>query len=123
LKHIKSALSITTVLFISATLSFAGAATENKKTYKEMEFIHTFKGKNQKFVLDTLGKPTRKQSPVKPNNADGYVGKAVPNDTKVEAIEMWYYANLVSYNSTQTFKQTEITFINDVVSNMTFVNK
>jgi hypothetical protein len=38
-------------------------------------------------------------------------------------IEMWYYPNLVSYNSKQTFKQTEITFIDDVVSNMTFVNK
>jgi len=88
-----------------------------------MEFIQTFKGENQKFVLETLGKPARKQSPVKPNNAEGYVGKAVPGDAKVEVIEMWYYPNLVSYNSKQTFKQTEITFINDVVSNMTFVNK
>lgn len=87
-----------------------------------MEFIQVFKGKNQKFVLKTLGKPMNKKNPVKPNNAEGYVGKAIPSNSKVEVIEMWYYPNLVSYNSKQTFKQTEITFINDVVSNMTFVN-
>lgn len=88
-----------------------------------MEFIQVFKGKNQKFVLETLGKPARKHSPVKPSNADGYVGKALPSNEKVDSIEMWYYPNLVSYNAKNTFKQTEITFINDVVSNMTFVNK
>jgi len=116
-------LTIAALLIFSANSTWAAAATQTKKIYKEMEFIQVFKGKNQKFVLETLGKPARKQSPVKPNNADGYVGKVAPSDAKVEVIEMWYYPNLVSYNSKQTFKQTEITFINDVVSNMTFVNK
>lgn len=116
-------LTIIVILLSSASSVFAASATQAKKIYKEIEFIQVFKGKNQKFVLETLGKPARKQSPVKPNNADGYVGKAVPSNIKAEVIEMWYYPNLVSYNSKQTFKQTEVTFINDVVSNMTFVNK
>lgn len=116
-------LTIAALLIFSVNSVWATSATKDKKIYKEMEFIQIFKGKNQKFVLKTLGKPAKKQSPVKPNNADGYVGKAISDNSKVEVIEMWYYPNLVSYNSKQTFKQTEITFINDVVSNMTFVNK
>jgi hypothetical protein len=116
-------LTIVVILISSANSVWAASATQAKKIYKEIEFIQVFKGKNQKFVLETLGKPARKQSPAKPNNADGYVGKAVPSNIKAEVIEMWYYKNLVSYSSKQTFKQTEITFINDVVSNMTFVNR
>lgn len=87
-----------------------------------MEFIQVFKGKNQKFVLETLGNPARKQSPIKPNNADGYVGKVAPSDAKVEVIEMWYYPNLVMYNAKNTYKKTELTFINDRCTNLTFVN-
>ncbi|NOU25044.1 MAG: hypothetical protein HOO90_05865 [Methylotenera sp.] len=108
---------------ITFSSTYAGGISKHKKIYKEMEFIQIFNGKDQKFVLETLGKPARKNSPVKPSNADGYVGKAVPNNEKVDAIEMWYYPNLVSYNAKNTFKQTEITFINNIVSNMTFVNK
>lgn len=115
-------LTIAALLIFSVNSVWATSDTQDKKIYKEMEFIQIFKGKNQKFVLKTLGKPMNKKSPVKPNNAEGYVGKAIPSNSKVEVIEMWYYPNLVSYNSKQTFKQTEITFINDVVSNMTFVN-
>lgn len=115
-------LTIAALLILSVNSVWATSTIQDKKIYKEMEFIQVFKGKNQKFVLKTLGKPMNKKNPVKPNNAEGYVGKAIPSNSKVEVIEMWYYPNLVSYNSKQTFKQTEITFINDVVSNMTFVN-
>ena len=87
-----------------------------------MEFIQTFKGKSQRFVLDTLGEPMKKQVPTKPSNADSYVGKPVPNGEKQDVIEMWYYPNLVMYNSKNTFKKTELTFINDKCTNLTFVN-
>lgn len=92
-----------------------------------MEFIQAFKGKDKQFVLTTLGQPMKKQSPTKPNNAERYVGKAVPageqqNAEKQDVIEMWYYPNLVMYNAKNTYKKTELTFINDRCTNLTFVN-
>ena len=106
-----------------STTVFAENQVITKKTYQEMEFIQEFKGKNQQFVLETLGKPVRKQHPVKPSNSDGYVGKPGSGQDNIESIEMWYYSDLVRYNSKNTFKQTELTFVNNVISNITFVNK
>lgn len=115
--------TLATVLFFSVTVALAEAPAKGKKVYKEMEFIQIFKGKTQKFVLDTLGKPMKKQTPTKPTGADSYVGKAVPaSGEKQDVIEMWYYPNLVMYNSKDTFKKTELTFINDRCTNLTFVN-
>ena len=121
MSKLKAIFIFTTICFFSATLAFA-EVVKSKKTYKEMEFIQTFKGKSQRFVLDTLGEPMKKQVPTKPSNADSYVGKPVPNGEKQDVIEMWYYPNLVMYNSKNTFKKTELTFINDKCTNLTFVN-
>ncbi|WP_019899202.1 hypothetical protein [Methylotenera mobilis] len=108
-------------IFIS-NVSFA-ENTKPNNTYQEMEFIQTFKGKNKAFVLQTLGQPTKKSKPVKPSNADSIVGQSNgPANLKKDEIEMWYYFNLVKYNSKNTYKQTEITFINDAATNMMFLN-
>jgi hypothetical protein len=127
LKKLGTLFTLVTVLFFSVTVALAEGPAKGKKIYKEMEFIQTFKGKNKQFVLDTLGKPMKKQTPTKPTGADSYVGKAVPGSEKQggekqDVIEMWYYPNLVLYNSKDTFKKTELTFINDRCTNLTFVN-
>ena len=127
MKKLSTIFTLTTLLFFSATVALADAPAKGKKTYKEMEFIQTFKGKSQKFVLETLGQPMKKQLPNKPANAESYVGKVVANsekqgDEKQDVIEMRYYPNLVMYNSKDTFKKTELTFINDKCTNLTFVN-
>lgn len=118
---------LATILFLCAHVAAAEVLAKHKKTYKEMEFIQLFKGKQQQFVLETLGQPLKKQSPVMPSNAENYVGKAVPAGKtqagdKPNVIEMWYYANLVQYNANNTFKKTELTFIDGVCTNLTFVN-
>lgn len=120
--RISTVICFTALLTIITFTSSVEAKAEAKKIYKEMEFIKTFNGKNKKFVLEALGEPSNKKTPVKPTDSSKFVGEAKPNNRKTEVIEMWYYPNLVSYNSKQTFKRTEITFIDDVVSNMTFVN-
>ncbi|MDD2833140.1 MAG: hypothetical protein PHD12_03910 [Methylotenera sp.] len=108
------------LLFSNLSLAESSKA---KSTYQEMEFIQTFKGKNKAFVLQTLGKPTKKSKPVKPSNADSIVGQAnSPDNLKKDDIEMWYYFNLVKYNTKNTYKQAEITFINDAATNMMFLN-
>lgn len=122
LVRISTAICFTALLTTITLANAVEAKAESKKVYKEMEFIKTFNGKNKKFVLDTLGEPSNKKTPVKPSDSSKYVGEAKPNNRKTEVIEMWYYPYLVSYNSKQTFKRTEITFIDDVVKNMTFVN-
>lgn len=111
------------MLTFGFNIAHAETQQNTKKTYPEMAFIQQFKGQNQKFVLETLGKPARKQTPVKPTNSDGYVGKPSDGQGNNESIEMWYYTDLVRYNSKSTFKQTELTFVNDVISNITFVNR
>lgn len=111
---------MTTLVLLTANLSIVEAAP--KKTYLEMEFIQTFNGKDKKYVLTTLGEPFKKQIPVKPSTSESFVGKAVPTNNKQEVIEMWYYSNLVKYNAKDTFKKTEVTFINDKCTNITFVN-
>lgn len=108
------------IFFSNVTFAESNKA---KNTYQEMEFIQTFKGKNKAFVLQTLGQPTKKSKPVKPSNADSIVGQSNgPANLKKDDIEMWYYFNLVKYNSKNTYKQAEITFINNAATNMMFLN-
>lgn len=126
MKNTKTFLTLAmTSLIIGIFFSNVSFAENNKpnNTYQEMEFIQTFKGKNKAFVLQTLGQPTKKSKPVKPSNADSIVGQSNgPANLKKDEIEMWYYFNLVKYNSKNTYKQTEITFINDAATNMMFLN-
>jgi len=115
------------LFFLFAQFATADVSTNHNKKYKEMEFIQLFKGKPQQFVLEKLGKPIKKQNPVMPSNAESYVGKSVPSGktqagVKSNTIEMWYYANLVFYNENNTFKKTELTFIDGICTNLTFVN-
>jgi hypothetical protein len=93
------------------------------KTFTENEFLDTFSGKSKKVVLTALGKPSKTQLSVKPSNAGAVVGKELNNkESKPVKVEMWYYKNIVRYDQKNTYKETEITFVNDRVLNIGFFN-
>lgn len=105
-------------LSVASTLSFAGG-----KTYTENEFLDSFSGKSKKVVEDKLGAPAKKQLSVKPTNAGSVIGKNVEEkNSKPVKVEMWYYKNIVKYDPKRTYKETEITFVNDKVMNIGFFN-
>lgn len=113
-----SALMVAGALLVAASSAFAG------KTYSEDEFITGFSGKSKKVVVDKLGQPFKKQQSVKPSNANtmiGSMGKQQDNSKPVQ-VEMWYYKNLVKYDGKNTYKETEVTFVNDRVMNIGFFN-
>lgn len=106
------------VLFLSTPLAFAG------KTYGEIEFLNVFSGKSKKMIEEKLGQPVKKEQSVKPSNANSMVsgmGQDQKNSKPVK-VEMWYYKNLVKYDDKHTYKETEITFVNDRVMNIGFFN-
>jgi hypothetical protein len=114
--------SITLCITIGA-LTFSSLALAGGKTYKENEFLDKFSGKTAKVVADTLGKPFKKEQSVKPSNAGAMVGKDLNNTTsKPVKVEMWYYKNLVKYDPKHTYKETEITMVNERVMNIAFFN-
>jgi hypothetical protein len=94
------------------------------KTYTENEFLDSFSGKSQKVVTAKLGAPVKKQLSVKPSNAGAMTGGKVKDDNKSKPVkvEMWYYNNIVKYDPKRTYKETEITFVNDRVMNIAFFN-
>jgi hypothetical protein len=102
----------------TASHAFAGG-----KTYTEDEFITNFSGKSKKVITDKLGKPVKTQLSVKPANAAAVTGKNL-NDKKSKPVkvEMWYYSNVVKYDPKRTYKETELTFVNDRVMNIAFFN-
>jgi hypothetical protein len=103
---------------VFSSLSFAGG-----KTYTEDEFLNSFSGKSKKVVEAKLGVPVKKQQAVKPTNAGAVIGKNVEDKTqKPVKVEMWYYKNIVKYDPKRTYKETEITFVNDRVMNIGFFN-
>lgn len=107
------------LLFLTTTLSYAA----DKKAYVETEFISNFSGKSKKAVSDRLGQPYKKEQSVKPSNAGAMIGQNVEDkSSKPVKVEMWYYKNLVKYDKTHTYKETEITFVNDRVMNIAFFN-
>jgi hypothetical protein len=93
------------------------------KTYTEDEFISSFSGKTKKIITAKLGKPVKTQLSVKPTNAAAVTGKNL-NDKKNKPVkvEMWYYKNVVRYDAKRTYKETELTFVNDRVMNIAFFN-
>ena len=104
-------------------LLFAGSAFAGGKTYTEDEFITNFSGKTKKAITDKLGKPTKTQLSVKPANAGSMVGKDVEDKkSKPVKVEMWYYKNVVKFDHKRTYKETELTFVNDRVMNIAFFN-
>jgi hypothetical protein len=93
------------------------------KTYTEDEFITNFSGKTKKAISAKLGKPTKTALSVKPSNAGQVTGKNVDDKkTKPVKVEMWYYGNVVKYDKKRTYKETELTFVNDRVMNIAFFN-
>lgn len=113
---LNSALALS--LAVSAGMAWAG------KTYTETEFLNAYSGKTKKVVEASLGKPFKKNQSVKPSNANNMItgmGKQVDNSKPVK-VEMWYYKNLVRYDDKRTYKETEITFVNDHVLNIGFFN-
>jgi len=113
-----SAMLVAASVLLAATSAFAG------KTYTEDEFITGFSGKPKKLIIEKLGQPFKKQQSVKPSNANsmiGAMGKQQDNSKPVQ-VEMWYYKNLVKYDDKHTYKETEVTFVNDRVTNIGFFN-
>lgn len=93
------------------------------KTYSENEFLDSFSGKSKKVISDKLGAPVKKELSVKPANAGAIIGKNVDGDkSKPVKVEMWYYKNIVRYDQKRTYKETEITFVNDRAMNIAFFN-
>ena len=107
--------------FLATSAVFAAGAA---KTYTENEFLNSFSGKTKTVVTSKLGQPAKKELSVKPSNASAMVGGKDAEDanSKKVKIEMWYYKNIVKYDSKHTYKETEITFVNDHVLNIAFFN-
>ena len=106
-----------------ATLLISGLAHAGGKTYSETEFLDTFSAKTKKVVTDKLGAPVKKELSVKPSNAGAFTGQDVDDKkSKQVKVEMWYYKNIVKYDPKHTYKETEITFVNDRVMNIAFFN-
>ena len=107
-------------LLTITTVFAAGAA----KTYTENEFLDKFSGKTKTVISEKLGEPAKKELSVKPSNASTMVGGKDVDDGKSKKVkvEMWYYKNIVKYDPKHTYKETEITFVNDRVLNIAFFN-
>lgn len=122
MKHFQL-ICIAITLFL--TFGYLHAKENSAKTvYKEIEFIQLVNGKSREDVMKILGKPARKSTPVMPTNAAQIVhdNAQITTPHKKDTIEMWHYANLVSYTAKKTYKRTELTFINNKCSNITYIN-
>jgi hypothetical protein len=115
----KLALGLTIAFF-----TFSSLANAADKKFTENEFLNNFSGKSKKVVMDKLGNPVKKQVAVKPTNAEKVTGKSLKGDDKSNPVkvEMWYYNDIVNYDPTHTYKEVEITFVNDRVGNIAFFN-
>jgi len=103
--------------------SVHAAPEAKKKVYDEVSFLKAFSGKSRKQVAAVLGQPIKKEQSVKPSNADSFVASAGKEDkSKRVNVEMWYYANIVTYDGKRTYKSTEMTFVNDRCQNVAFFN-
>lgn len=124
------ALTLTMLASLAALFTApASAAPEpkGKTTYTEDEFLRTFSGKSRKVIIEKLGTPARKEQSIKPANADKMVsaiGMPVSSskNNKVLNIEMWYYKNLVKYDDKRTYRETELTIVDDKCVNIGFFN-
>lgn len=106
-----------------AAFAFGGLAHAADQTFTENEFLDNFSGKSKKVVMDKLGKPAKRQLSVKPTNAEKVTGKNFDDKKKKPVkVEMWYYKEIVKYDPKHTYKEVEITFVNDRVNNIAFFN-
>lgn len=123
LKNVSMGLVMAALL--AATLGAAQAAGAAKKaTYTEDQFLNAFSGKSKKVITDKLGAPVKKEISVKPAGASAFMAKAGGDEknSKPVKVEMWYYHNIVKYDPKHTYKETEITFVNDRAMNIAFFN-
>ncbi len=114
---------LTAAMLVTVSLTQVNAASASK-TYTEDQFLNAFSGKTKKVISDKLGAPFKKEQSVKPAGAVGFLSKvgADEKSSKRVNVEMWYYKNLVKYDPKHTYKETEITFVNDKVMNIAFFN-
>ncbi len=114
---------LATAMLSIASLNYANAGSTGK-TYTEDQFLNTFSGKTKKVISDKLGAPFKKELSVKPAGAAGFLGKVGADESKSKPVkvEMWYYKNIVKYDPKRTYKETEITFVNDKAMNIAFFN-
>lgn len=119
----KSTMTIIHFILALSLATFSTWTIAGGKTYTEDEFLDSFSGKSKKVVEAKLGAPAKKQLSVKPTNAGTVLGKNVEDkNQKPVKVEMWYYKNIVKYDPKRTYKETEITFVNDKVMNIGFFN-
>lgn len=120
LKKLLTIVMTTTVLAFATHIEAAPAG----KTYTENEFLNSFSGKSKKVVIDKLGQPFKKELSVKPTGASTVMMRAGADEKKSKPVkvEMWYYKNIVNYDPKRTYKETEITLVNDKVMNIAFFN-
>jgi hypothetical protein len=120
LKKLLTIVMATSMLALGAHIEAAPA----KKTYTENEFLNSFSGKSKKAVIDKLGQPFKKELSVKPTGASTVMMRAGADEKKSKPVkvEMWYYKNIVNYDPKRTYKETEITLVNDKVMNIAFFN-
>ena len=114
---------------MAATLAFGAMAETNKaagkkkRVYTEEQFLNACSNKSRKQITDMLGAPAKKAQSVKPTNAESMIAKAGTVDkNKRVNVEMWYYNNIVTYDGKRTYKEAELTFVNDRVQNVGFFN-
>jgi len=115
----------TIILAASSLLLVAHVDAEPaKKTYSENEFLNVFSGKSKSVVTNKLGQPFKKELSVKPSGASSVLMQAGADEknSKPVKVEMWYYKNIVKYDAKRTYKETEITLVNDKVQNIAFFN-
>lgn len=131
--RIKKLFNIGLVVFAAFALNLVHAADNNKKvstktaskvSYTEDQFLNEFSGKMKSVVLAKLGNPVKKEASVKPTGATTFLAKAGADEknSKRVNVEMWYYKDLVNYDPTHKYKETEITLVNDKVMNIAFFN-
>lgn len=120
----KLCFSLAMSFMLVTTMSVAHAAPPKKGGYTEDEFLTAFSGKSKKVVSEKLGQPVKKEISVKPTGASNMMQKAGADEknSKPVKVEMWYYNNLVKYDPKRTYKETEITFVNDIAMNIAFFN-
>ena len=106
------------LLALLSTPSFAA------KTYSEDEFLDRFGGKPKAAIESSLGKPSKTAVAVRPTGAKQFMERvpAKAGEPKSVHVDMWYYNNLVRYDHKHTYRTTELTFVNNRVANITFIN-
>ena len=120
----KLGLNLAMATLLVSLFNSVQAAPSNKNTYTENEFLNSFSGKSKKVFIAKLGNPFKKELSVKPAGATSFMAKAGADESKSKPVkvEMWYYKNIVKYDPKRTYKETEITFVNDKAMNIAFFN-